>query len=126
MRTPGVETLWYYAELDPLVGKRLSKILEPPHRRGRGWTGLHEAHLAQVRGMPRGNGAQQALLELVPTSAQLETESARALALGNLIAWQQDPEARANAKHASHFNLIRVIDPNTESDYGPRHSKPRH
>ena len=81
-----METLWYYAELDALVGERLSKILEPPHRRGRGWTGLHEAHLAQVRGMPRGNGAQQAPLELAPTSAQLEAENARALTVMNLIA----------------------------------------
>ena len=58
------DTNGHYAERDPLVGEGLSKILELSHLRGRGWTGLHEAHLAQVGGMPRGDGAQQASLEV--------------------------------------------------------------
>ena len=83
LRTPAygeTDTNRHYAERDPLVSESFCKILEPPHLRGRGWTGLHEAHLAQVGGMPRGNGAQQVPLEVVhqdvvPKDARLEALS---------------------------------------------------
>ena len=95
LRTPAygeTDTNGHYAERDPLVSESLCKILEPPHLHGRGWTGLHEAHLAQVGGMPRGDGAQQVPLEVVhqdvvPQDARLEAQTAPARGLvGSLTA----------------------------------------